>query len=85
MSSSLFISFDILMDKFASVNSSLGIDTYLIGLTLDFPIRREQWVVPNSSINLRYEHNLLQLHPKNDELQLSLHYQNYLVCSTCSH
>ena len=36
------------MDKVAAVHSNLGIDAYLTGLTLDFPIRREQSIVSNS-------------------------------------
>ena len=44
------------MDNVAAVNSNLGIDTHLIGLTLDVGIRKEQWIVPNSSMSLRYEH-----------------------------
>ena len=44
------------MDKVAAVNSNLGIDMYFIELTLDFPIRREQWIVSNLPMSLRYEH-----------------------------
>ena len=46
ISNSLMISFDMLIDKEAVVNSSLEIDTNVLGRTLDCPTSGKQFMVP---------------------------------------
>ena len=44
-----------LIERVVATSSSLGMETNLIGVTLDFAITKAQWIMPFWSTSLKYD------------------------------